>query len=290
VEWIRGGEILPLAGAGSLDSLRAVRPWVIEEADDSLRMWYSGHDGTTWRILGAIRRKGEGWERMGLVIDAGFSGESDGYGVESPSVVKTSGGYVMSYAGFDGEATRLHMATSPDGLEWVPHGTIMQRGAEDALGASHPSLLVTSEQWWLFFSGYDGSSNGRRAVLLAAVSPSGASWDRVGTVLEPAEGEIATSHPCVLQISRTFYMFYGSDDGHRVSIALATSDDGVTWDRRGRTLTPMGEGPDGLSVHTPCVLKRSDGSLHMWYSGLRVGDTDLAYRLCFARFAGPQPI
>jgi predicted GH43/DUF377 family glycosyl hydrolase len=166
----------------------------------------------------------------------------------------------------------------------------MQRGSEDSLGASHPCLLDTGEQWWLFFSGYDGSSNGRRAVVLAAVSSSGASWDRIGTVLEPLGSELATSHPCVLEISGTFHMFYGSDDGQRVSIALATSTDGVAWDRRGITLAPTGEGPDGHSVQAPCVLRLHDGSLRMWYSGLPVGDSGLAYRICSARFPGPQPI
>jgi predicted GH43/DUF377 family glycosyl hydrolase len=290
VEWIREGEILPPSVSGGPDSLRAIRPWVLEEAGGTFRMWYSGHDGTTWRILESVQRKGKGWEGLGVAIDAGFSGRKDEYGVQSPCVVRTPSGYLMSYAGFDGEVTRLHMATSSDGHVWVPQGTFMQRGSEDSLGASHPCLLLKGEQWWLFFSGYDGSKNGRRAVVLAAVSSSGASWDRIGTVLEPAGGELATSHPCVLEISGTFYMFYGSDDEQRVSIALATSADGVAWDRRGTTLAPSGQGPDGLSVQAPCVLRLSDGSLRMWYSGLAVGDSGLAYRICSARFPGSQPI
>jgi hypothetical protein len=53
VEWIREGEILPPPVSGDPDSLRAMRPWVLEEADGTLRMWYSGHDGT--RHLCGIR-------------------------------------------------------------------------------------------------------------------------------------------------------------------------------------------------------------------------------------------
>jgi len=289
VEWIREGEVLAPGEPGAPDSARAMRPWVLEE-EGTLRMWYSGHDGTTSRILEAVQRKGEGWQRLGVAIDCGFSGSSDEYGVESPCVVKTPGGYLATYAGFDGEVSRLHMATSLDGYDWVSQGTFMQRGSEDARGASHPCLMMTGERWWLFFSGYDGSGEGRRAVVLAAVSPNGASWDRIGTILEPVGEEVATSHPCVLEIARTFYMFYGSDDGRRVSIALATSTDGVSWNRRGTTLAPPGEGADGLNVQAPCVLRQRDGSLRMWYSGLPVGDTDLAYRICSARFPGPQPI
>jgi hypothetical protein len=82
-------------------------------------------------------------------------------------------------------------------------------------------------------------------------------------------------------------MFYASDDGQRIQIALATSADGLSWDRRGTILAPSEEGPDGLTVHAPCVVRLHDGSLPMWYSGLAVGDTDLAYRICTARFPGP---
>jgi predicted GH43/DUF377 family glycosyl hydrolase len=286
VEWVREGEVFPPA-SGEADSLRAWRPWVLEEDDGTLRMWYSGDDGTTSRILEAVQREDGTWERLGVAIDAGFVGDTDDYGVESPCVVKTPAGYLMVYAGSDGDATRLHMATSLDGRGWDAQGTIMQRGPEDAVAASHPCLLLTGERWWLFFTGYDGSNDSRRAAILAAISQSGASWDRVGAVLEPAEGEIATSHPCVLEISREFRMFYASDDGQRLQIALATSADGLSWDRRGTILAPSGEGPDGLAVQSPCVVRLHDGSLRMWYSGLAVGDTELAYRICTARFPNP---
>ncbi|MGH2652476.1 MAG: hypothetical protein ACRDHK_14835, partial [Actinomycetota bacterium] len=152
---------------GDLDAHRAFGPSVLEEDDGTLRMWYSGHDGSTSRILEAVQRPGRPWEGLGLGIDAGFAGVSDAYGVESPSVVVTPGGYLMAYAGSDGADTRLHMAASADGHVWKSLGTFMERGEEDAVGATHPCLLVTSRQWWLFYAGYDGSRNGRRASILA---------------------------------------------------------------------------------------------------------------------------
>jgi predicted GH43/DUF377 family glycosyl hydrolase len=83
-----------------------------------------------------------------MAIDAGFAGDSDSYGAESPCVVKTPGGYLMVYGGFDGEVGRLHMATSEDSHRWDSQGTVMQRGPEDAGGANHPCLLMTGERWW----------------------------------------------------------------------------------------------------------------------------------------------
>jgi predicted GH43/DUF377 family glycosyl hydrolase len=287
VEWIRDGEVALRGAPGEPDTLRAWRPWVLGDADGTLRMWYSGSDGTTSRILAAVRPSGGVWEPLGVAIDAGFAGDTDSYGAESPCVVKTPGGYLMVYGGFDGEASRLHMATSDDSLRWDPQGTIMQRGPEDAGGANHPSLLITGERWWLFFTGYPGASGDQRSVLIAAVSQTGASWDRAGAILEPEPGEFAVSHPCVLDISRTFYMFYASDVGGPIRIALATSSDGLSWDRRGTVLEPAGQGPDGLSVHTPCVVKHDDGSFGMWYAGIPVGDEQFGYRICSARFSGP---
>jgi predicted GH43/DUF377 family glycosyl hydrolase len=290
VEWIREGAAFASRTPAEPDSLRALRPWVLQEAGDTLRMWYSGHDGTTGRILAAVRRPGAAWERLGVAIDAGFAGDSDRYGVESPSVVHTPGGYLMAYAGFDGEATRLHMATSDDGQRWTAQGTILQRGPDEALGASHPCLLHTEAGWWLFFCGYDGSHDSRHAAILAAVSPTGASWDRVGKILEPVAGELAVSHPCVIEIARTFYMFYASDDGGTGSVAMATSADGLSWNRHGTVLAASGDGAEEGGVSSPCVVRLHDGSLRMWYAALAGGDATLAYRIFSASFAGPWSI
>ena len=285
--WNLRGQVLRASGPqANLEASRAFGPSVLEEDDGTLRMWYSGHDGSTGRILEAVQRPGKPWERLGVSIDAGLAGESDAYGVESPSVVVTPGGYLMAYAGSDGADTRLHIATSPDGHGWEGQGTFMQRGEADAVGATHPCLLVTSERWWLFYSGYDGSDNGRRASVLAAVSDSGASWDRVGPILEPDDNELAVCEPWVVEAQRRFYMFYASDDDRRPTIQTATSEDGVFWNRQGITLTGSGEDVDTLGVRSPCVLRLHDGTLRLWYAARPPGHVEAAYRLCSADFTG----
>jgi hypothetical protein len=97
VDWIREGEVSLPRTPGESDSLRVWRPWVLEEADGTLRMWYTGDDGTTSRILRAVRPPGGNWDQPGIAIDAGSAGDSDSYGAESPCVVKTPGGYLMVY-------------------------------------------------------------------------------------------------------------------------------------------------------------------------------------------------
>jgi len=119
---------------------------VLEEAEGTLRMWYTASDGTTSRILTAVRPPGGTWGRPAIAIDAGFARDSDSYGAESPCVVKTPCGYLMVCGGFDDEVGRLHMATSDDSHRWDSQGTIMLRGPEDAGGANHPCLLMTGER------------------------------------------------------------------------------------------------------------------------------------------------
>lgn len=287
MEWVREGRVSLPTAPGEPDAIRAWSPWVLEEPDGTLRMWYTGDDGTTSRILAAVRPPGADWERLGLAIDAGFAGDTDSYGAESPCVVKTPGGYLMVYGGFDGDVGRLHMATSSDAIRWEAQGTFIQRGSEDDSGANHPRLWIDAERWWLYFTGYSRSGGTDRSTILAAVSDTGASWDRVGPVLEPLAGEAGVSHPCVLEVSRKRYLFYASEVAGSFQIALGTSSDGIEWDRRGTVLAPGGGGPDGASAHTPCAIRRNDGSVAMWYSGLPAGDDALGYRICAARFPGP---
>ena len=46
MEWIRQGEVPLPRTPGEADSVRAWRPWVLEDEDATLRMWYTGSDGT----------------------------------------------------------------------------------------------------------------------------------------------------------------------------------------------------------------------------------------------------
>jgi predicted GH43/DUF377 family glycosyl hydrolase len=242
-------------------------------------MWYSGDDGSTCRILEAEQQPGLDWEHLGLSIDAGMWGETDAYGVESPSVVVTPGGYLMAYAGSDGADTRLHMASSHDGHAWEALGPFIQRGEDDAVGASHPCLIVTGSRWWLFYAGYDGTDNGRRASILAAVSESGASWDRIGSILRPEDDEIGVTEPWVITTKRHLVMFYVSEDEASLRIDTATSDDAVDWKRQGAALIPSSGSVGSMAVRSPCAIRLLEGTFRLWYAARQITDSEGVYRL-----------
>jgi Glycosyl hydrolases family 32 N-terminal domain len=274
--WSLPYQLLPPVGCwAELDAFGATGPCVLRDEHGGHRLWYTGDDGSTQRILSARSTPDGNWERLGIALDAGAAGETDAFGVEAPCVVATPGGFLMAYAGSDGPDTRLHMATSRDGETWTAHGPFMQRGEPDAIGATHPCLVV-ADRWWLFYAGYDGSENGRHSDILAAVSGNGASWDRLGTLLRPEPGEMAVREPWVVHAHGSFHMFYVSDDCRREVIAFASSHDGLTWTRRGIAVAWPG---DGRGMRSPCAHRSSDGHWGLWFAAPGSSSPAAPYRL-----------
>jgi hypothetical protein len=85
-----------------------------------------------------------------------------------------------------------------------------------------------------------GSALGARRGGLSDGSFLGPGRDGAGS---RSRAKIAVSHPCALEVSRTIYIFFASDVGGLIRIAMATSSDGLSWDRRGTVLEPEGKGP-----------------------------------------------
>jgi hypothetical protein len=68
----------------------------------------------------------------------------------------------MADAGFDGEASRRHLAASGDRTRLDRHGTLVHRGPQDALAAdTRPCLVQTEAGWWLLSCNYDGADDSR---------------------------------------------------------------------------------------------------------------------------------
>ncbi len=122
VAWtLRPNPVIPLGSAGSYDDAAATGPNFVDLGDGTSRMYYTGFDGASYRILSAFSPDGLTWiKEPGARIDVG--GPLDTGHAYSPRVLRLSGGeFVMFYTGAGGtpSTSRILSAVSPDGLNWI---------------------------------------------------------------------------------------------------------------------------------------------------------------------------
>ncbi len=106
---------------GTYDRDYAYQPDIVPLPDGMLRMYYTGHDGSAWRIVSAVSSdQGATWSREpGVRVNVGSTGDLDRSGVYRPVVLSLgANGYVMFYTGFGAPDGRILWAWSTDGLNW----------------------------------------------------------------------------------------------------------------------------------------------------------------------------
>jgi hypothetical protein len=130
---------IPLGTSGKGDDEGARQPAVIKDGS-TYKMWYSGYDGTNWRIYYATSSDGLAWTKYNNNapsnsdssstdgrVPLGSSGKGDENGAHAPSVIKESSTYKMWYSGIDNvsDRGRTFYATSLDGLIWTKYNNDM---------------------------------------------------------------------------------------------------------------------------------------------------------------------
>jgi sucrose-6-phosphate hydrolase SacC (GH32 family) len=115
---------------------------------------------------------------------------------------------------------------------------------------------------WFGGQGKDGHDR-----IQLAESHDGLTWQSHGVVLEdPSANHV--NDPSVVKRGDTYFMYYTrAATDIRDEIALAISDDGIHWTKRGVVLLPSPSGSwDSLLVGRPSVLFDGD-RFRMWYDG-----------------------
>jgi hypothetical protein len=140
LEWTKEPGIRIDCG-GTYDRTRVEHIDLVKLPDETFRMYYSGLDGTHYRILSAVSADGLTWTKEeGVRIDVGGVYDS----LHALSSVTTSlpeGGYVMHYLGHSEEWTgHLLSAVSTDGLLWTKQEGIRIENGEYTLIA--PSAMI----------------------------------------------------------------------------------------------------------------------------------------------------
>ncbi len=127
-----------------------------------------------------------------------------------------------------------------------------------------PDVLLEDGLYRMWYGGQGRDGHDR---IHYAESKDGRAWERRGVAID-VEGENHVNDPSVVKVDGTYYLYYTRAVGGVVDeIALATSPDGLRWEKRGVVLGPGKPGEwDSLLVGRPSVLHEG-GQFRIWYDG-----------------------
>ena len=291
ITWTKIGMVQDIGNPGDFDDNRADSGSVI--IDEGLyKLWYSGHDGSHWRILHSTSPDGVTWTKHGLAYDLGPSGAFDDDDVMGPSVLRNSdGSYQMWYHGESRSmwGWRIGYATSDDGINWVRYGLVFSKAGK---AVAHPNVHIDDNGVYkMWYSEYD-SEHWR---IGHATSNDGINWNDPGVALDvgPAgspDSKYIYFPAVVVEPDGSYIMFYShfGGVGNFLDIQWATSPDGIgaSWTKRGLSLEHGQPGDyDSLQATPTTALLREDGRHEVFYTGYDGNNR----RMMLAREAGQVP-
>ena len=278
-EWEKypGNPVLDLGESGTWEARAVDHPTVLFDGTE-YQMWYSGHDGSNYRIGYATSSDGIEWVKYpgNPVLDLGESGTWDDYHVARPAVLFNGTEHQMWYTGHDGSKNRVGYATSADGITWVKHPDnpvldIGENGTWDDNSINSLTVLFNGTEYQMWYDGGDGSI----VRIGHATSADGINWEKHpgNPVLDLGESgtwdDYHVAFPTVLSDGTEYHMWYTGHDGSNYRIGYATSADGILWEKYAdNPVLDLGESGtwDDYQVAGPTVL--FDGTeYHMWYTG-----------------------
>ncbi len=303
ITWTKysGNPVLDIGPPSSWDDYRAAIPEVIN-VGSRYHMWYTGNDGTNYRIGYATSFDKVNWTKSPAnpVLDLGPPGSWEDVHVHSPTVLYDGTTYHMWYSGSDGLNLRIGYATSTDKDNWtkVAANPVLDLGPPGSWDDDHvygATVLFDGTTYHMWYHGFDGLN----PRIGYATSPDSIIWTKSGSnpVLDigpPGSwDDNSVSHPTVLYDGATYHLWYSAADGSKIRIGYANSSDGLTWTKYAGNpvldVGPPGSWEDNI-LHCPMVLY--DGATyHMWYQGhddsnYRIGYATSLDRITWTKYAG----
>jgi predicted GH43/DUF377 family glycosyl hydrolase len=283
VTWTKSGTnpVLDIGPSGSWDDEYACIPRIVYDSS-IFHMWYTGNDGSTYRIGYATSTDGVSWVKSlaNPVLEFGPSGFWDDRHLLYPDIYYDGSTLHMWYSGGDGTNIRIGYASSTDIDEWKKHDAnpVLNPGSSGSWDDTFtycPTVLFDGTSYRMWYSGFDGS----HVRVGYATSPDGVLWTKYAgnPVLDLGPSgsweDYHVHYPYVLYDGTVYHMWYSGNDGTHYRIGYATSSDGITWTKYGGNpvldLGPSGSFDD-FYVSQASILY--DGSTYqLWYSALQNG-------------------
>ena len=173
--------VLSRGSSGAWDDDMLSSPCVI--FDQGLyKMWFSGYDGTVWKIGYATSNDGNAWTKYGSnPVHSGSSGEWDANGVRDPWVLKVGNTYHMWYIGWvTTSGYYVGHATSSDGTSWTEDSSNPVFGPEsenawEQYYISNPCVSWENGRYVMYYTGAYTTNKQRIGI---AYSQDGTTWSR----------------------------------------------------------------------------------------------------------------
>jgi predicted GH43/DUF377 family glycosyl hydrolase len=263
--------VLDRGEPGSWDSVDVLNPSVVRQD----RLWlnfYSGYDGRTWHTGLARSVDGRQWNKEGKLLSPGASAWEGSYIAANGSALRHRGEIYYWYQAGDppriglarGEANQLDRHPEPV----VPLGP---DGSWDERGVADP-YVVESDGWLYMY--YLGQDRARRQRLGVARSREGVTWEklRANPILEMGGAgtfdENGLGEPAVWAAHGRYWMLYtGRDRREYRRLGLASSPDGVRWERYTETAVLAGGQPWNEKVVCDPHVEIHGGLTLVWFGG-----------------------
>ncbi len=183
--WAKYGPVLTTGSLLQPDSSIVSYPTVL--FDGEYKMWYSGYDGSVWRILYANSSDGLVWTKHGVVLSPGSPGSFDDTNIYTSTVLK-AGEYKMWYTGVDGLKYHIMYANSTDGVIWTKHNQSMMPAEGPGerwgdAGTQYPEVDYDGQTYRMWYNRI--GSNCYRTHY--AESADGLAWDDMGLAMGAGE-------------------------------------------------------------------------------------------------------
>jgi hypothetical protein len=256
------------------------------------QIWYTATadaDELGWGLGYAMSDEGTDWEvHPDNPVMASVSTAWDGDGMTGLDVVwdPTGAQYVVTYQGyryddFGGLASLgFGVATSDDGVDWSPHpeNPVIDFMVEDGYPSICWPLTVTANKG----GGFTGYMAANSAVdddacqIYPAQSDDLSTWTLLDQPVVPGNmddydlmGAVAADVVTLDDVDYLFYVGFGEWEDHigyrtasSLQLSLATSDNGISWDKHGDNPLPVGRTDEGrISAVAAQVV---GGRIHLW--------------------------
>jgi predicted GH43/DUF377 family glycosyl hydrolase len=214
------------------------------------------------------------WTKSGRVLSPDPRTWEGGYIAANGALLRWRGEFAYWYQA--GSPPRIGLARSVNGRDWhkTPRPVLERgpRGAWDERGVADPYVIQAGGRLYLFFLAQDRA---RRQRLGVAVSDDGIKWTkfRSNPILElGATGsfdENGLGEPAVWEAHGRYWMLYtGRDRRERRRLGLASSNDGVSWQKAADFAPAGGDQPWNREVLCdPEVDLSPDGAVRVWFGG-----------------------